>query len=269
VKPNRILSAQLLIFALASLGAGWAGAQSWTVTMAPLQSWVAVASSQTGTKLLAAPADGPIYTSPDAGVTWVQSGAPMINWTSVVSSADGSKLAAAIGIWRPWLQQGGPIFTSTNAGATWVLANTPDELWSAVACSADGSHMVAVAKSGEMYSSADAGATWRGVSAPSEAWSAVAFSADGSRLVATVEGNVIYTARTSPTPELGFFRSDRNLGLSWTIPSMHFVLQQSFSLDAPSWSDVPTTPAVNLTSLQSQVTLPASGGRAFYRLVSR
>jgi hypothetical protein len=48
------------------------------------------------------------------------------------------------------------------------------------------------------------------------------------------------------------------------VPSTNFVLQQS--ADLISWADLTNAPALNLTNLQNQVTLPPSNGSGFYRL---
>jgi photosystem II stability/assembly factor-like uncharacterized protein len=50
---------------------------TWTQTAAPQQSWISVASSSDGTKLVATgntppSAVGYIYTSSDSGATWTQ-----------------------------------------------------------------------------------------------------------------------------------------------------------------------------------------------------
>lgn len=64
--------------------------------------WAAVASSNDGTKLIAAQAYdasgnlGGIFTSVDSGATWLPAtNAPAAVWSSVASSGDGTKLFAA------------------------------------------------------------------------------------------------------------------------------------------------------------------------------
>jgi hypothetical protein len=64
--------------------------------------WKSIASSADGTKLVAAPEIGQIYTSTDSGATWNVANVPNTNWSSVACSADGSKLFAVAkggGIW--------------------------------------------------------------------------------------------------------------------------------------------------------------------------
>jgi hypothetical protein len=82
------------------------------------QSWVSVASSSDGTRLLAADwrtGHGDyIYTSWDSGVTWTQTGTQQ-SWASVASSADGTNLVAAAGGFYT-----GYIYTSADSSATWT-----------------------------------------------------------------------------------------------------------------------------------------------------
>jgi len=59
-----------------------------------------------------------------------------------------------------------------------------------------------------------------------------------------------------------------NLFLSWTIPSMDFVLRQDPDLTTTNWTDVAVQPTLNLTNLQNQVVLPTPPAPMFYRLVS-
>jgi photosystem II stability/assembly factor-like uncharacterized protein len=178
----------------------------------------------------------------------------------VASSADGTKLVA--------LTYGGPIYISTNSGTTWIAASAPAEHWRSVASSADGTKLVAVSY-GPIYTSADAGATWMSNSVPNKAWEAVASSADGSKLTAAVWGHSIYTSHSTPTASLNITPSGRNIVLSWIVPSMDFVLQQNADLTTTNWTDVTTTPTVNLTNLQNQLIVPLSNSNQFYRLKSR
>src|SRR6266850_5502373 len=70
-------------------------AQNWVLTSAPDVYWQAVASSADGNKLVAAVNRGPIYVSPDGGITWAATSATNASWQSVASSADGNTLIAA------------------------------------------------------------------------------------------------------------------------------------------------------------------------------
>jgi photosystem II stability/assembly factor-like uncharacterized protein len=150
------------------------------------RSWLSVASSADGSKLVAVAINDKIYTSTDSGASWTPRESNR-NWRSVASSADGSKLVAVV--------SGGQIYTSANSGASWTPRESNRDWWS-VASSEDGSKLVAVATEGRIYTSTDSGATWT----PRESnrgWLAVASSADGSKLVATTASSFIYTSTDS------------------------------------------------------------------------
>jgi sugar lactone lactonase YvrE len=183
---------------------------TWTQAGGPQSywvSWVSVASSADGTRLLAANGSA-IYASTNGGATWAAANAPSANCWFVASSADGRKLAVA-GYYS------GSIFASTNSGVTWWPASAPITNWSAIASSADGSKLVALASgvSGAIYTSADSGATWQPSRAANRFWHAVATSADGRKLAAvTYSFDGIYTST--------------NFGFDWnqtTAPSNYWA----------------------------------------------
>jgi photosystem II stability/assembly factor-like uncharacterized protein len=233
---------------------------TWTQATAPLTNWFNVASSANGTKLAAATLGGPIYTSADSGASWTLSSAPNVGWAAIASSADGARLVAA---------GNGVIYTSTNSGATWSLAfaTATSVSWISVSSAADGSKLVAAAFGGPIYTSTNAGATWTNAGAPSESWQAVAGSADGTKLVAVYLSNgAICTSQSTPTTSLSLVGSGSHAVISWIIPSMAFTLQQNSNLTATNWTDVTTTPVLNLTNLQNQVIVSPIDRAGFYRL---
>jgi len=128
--------------------------------------------------------------------------------------------------------------------------------------------LVASSADGSIFASSDSGAFWTDTHAPSSPWGCLASSSDGCKLVAVVNGGGIYTWQTTPHPLLNFAPSAGGLLLSWIIPSMPFVLQQSSGLDG-GWAEVSTTPALNYTNLHYEVSLAKPTGATFYRLVSR
>ena len=88
----------------------------WTLTTAPYNGWVAVASSADGNTLVAV--SDSIYVSTNSGASWTAAtNAPGGFWTCVAISADGSKMAAGI--------DGGGIYTSRDHGVTWKLTTAP------------------------------------------------------------------------------------------------------------------------------------------------
>ena len=168
---------------------------------ATIKTWPAIASSSDGTKLVAAPSTGYIYTSSDSGVTWTeQTGSGSRSWTDLTSSSDGTKLAAVSG------GATGYIYTSTNSGVTWtqrspVTASTSRN-WYAITSSADGTKLAAVAYGAHIYISSDSGVTWEqvtdsvvaGVSGTTTAnWRSITSSSDGTKLAAGVSSGYIYT----------------------------------------------------------------------------
>lgn len=203
---------------------------TWTQRTTAAQSWISIASSADGLKLLAADGSGQLYTSGDAGLTWTARAQPR-TWTGVASSVDGSRLVAldasgATGgfiyistdsgvTWTPHAQAAawitvassadgsklvaavfnGQIYTSTDSGVTWTAHDT-NRLWKSVASSADGSKLVAAVDNGQIYTSADSGITWTARDA-SRAWFSVASSGDGTYLVAAEKGGNLYTSSDS------------------------------------------------------------------------
>ena len=91
-------------------------------------------------------------------------------------------------------------------------------------------------------------------------------SADGNEFVASMGGSPsspggIYVSQTTPAPVLNLSALDNVI--SWIIPSLDFNLQES--PDLMNWTDVTNPPALNLTNLQNQVTLPPPTGNSFFR----
>ena len=119
----------------------------------PLQHWSLVASSDDGSKLVAAVWQGYIYTSQDSGSTWTESTSSTRQaWSAVDTSGDGNKLVALSGDMG---YAEGLIHTSHNSGLTWTLStySTNTSLhgrfsWLAVASSSDGNKLAAV---GELH----------------------------------------------------------------------------------------------------------------------
>ena len=102
------------------------------------RSWVQVASSADGRRLVAATTAG-ICTSTNSGTNWTLTSASLRSYWSVACSDDGSKLIAlAAGD----SYNSGSVFTSTDAGATWSSNNAPaPNNWFRVACSSDGTKL--------------------------------------------------------------------------------------------------------------------------------
>ena len=205
-----------------------------------------------------------IATSTNWGTTWnnvMSLGRP--GWSSSAVSADGAKFIAA----------GSGICISTNRGQIWTGFFAPGLIWSALAASSDGARLAAGSftydngdQRGAIYTSTDSGATWTSNNVVSNFWSSIAASADGCNFVAAARGGGIYTWQTTPSPKLNITPSGSGLLISWTVPSMPFVLQESFDLASATWIDVPTSPTLNFTNLHHEVSVPLSITNRFYRL---
>jgi hypothetical protein len=191
---------------------------TWTPTTAPTNTWMSVASSADGTRLVAAASsiyldygdvgqigDGLIYTSGDSGKTWTTTSAPTNWWVSVASSADGTRLVAVASTDN---NGDGMVYRSTNSGITWSAASVPRNRWSSVASSADGVKFVAAAwddgstnyNPGHVYISSDSGQTWVQSAAPTN-WQSVAASADGTKLIASSYGQIFISTNSGATWE--------------------------------------------------------------------
>jgi hypothetical protein len=241
---------------------------TWHATASSNYLWDAVASSADGNQLVAAADGWRLYTSMDSGVTWTFTFTPTTpfwQWGGLACSADGAEVAAVL----TWVTSGpsyfpGPIYFSTNSGAAWTEATAPHDVWRSVASSADGRDLVAAGT--DLQVSTNGGATWMPTLAPTANWQGVASSADGTKLAAVVNGGGIYVYQSTPAPRLSLTPSGSNLMLSWIVPSMDFVLQESSTLATNNWTDVTNTPALNLTNLQCQALVPPLTGTRFYRL---
>ncbi len=176
-----------------------AGAQSWTQTSAPSNSWHSVAISADGTRLIAVAdnydGDGLIYTSTNGGAAWFPTSAPRAAWSSVASSADGMKLVAS---------GNAGLYNSPDYGTTWTLRTNLH--FGSLAASADGTRLIGA--DGSPFTSTDSGATWQ---LSFYAGSCVASSADGTKLVT---GFFAY-----PGQLMGGIFTSTNAGLTWTLTS--------------------------------------------------
>jgi photosystem II stability/assembly factor-like uncharacterized protein len=273
---------------------------TWFQTVAPHGDWRAAACTADGTKLFAGTYNGGIWISTNSGSTWQQSSPsslPNANWLSLATSADGTRIAASGGnqiyvstnagySWQLKTVAGssvalsadggvlvvtgnGSTYISTNFGSTWRTSaiNGSSEggaSGNSIALSADGKYLALADFNSKIYTSTNSGATWV-TNNVSTTWSGIASSADGYRLVAVSAFNQgIWLGQYVPAPQLKLTPSSGNVGLSWTLSSTNFALQQSSNLN--NWSTVTNAPVLNLTNLQNQVSLPASNGSTFFRL---
>ena len=150
----------------------------------PQNSWVSIAVSADGTKLVAVQSTGAVWRSTTSGSSWtVLSGGGLpanALWQTVAASADGARIYVAA--------LGGAIWASSDSGSAWTqLSNgvPTSASWYAISCSAAGDKVMTALYPGDVYISTTAGAAWTqvpaaaGVPSPG-AWSSVVISGDGS-----------------------------------------------------------------------------------------
>lgn len=101
-----------------------------------------------------------------------------------------------------------------------------------------------------------------------EPWRQVASSADGNKLAVIIDGGAIWTLQTTPSPQLKISSASGALDFSWIVPSTNFVLQESSALNG-DWVTLTNLPALNLSTLQEELTLPPANGSGFFRLVAQ
>jgi len=196
-----------------------------------------------------------VATSADSGTTWAWSlstiptnaleNGGVQTWLAVWVSADGRRLAAG-GVGGGYPEgglPGGPVLVSEDFGASWV----------------------------EPPGTADPG--WGGSLAP---WTGLAMSADGLKLTGVFMdgccGNLhpgAVAQQQALAPAMGIGVSAGRLVVSWVVPSANFALQQSSDIGVANWTDVPSAPVLNYSTLREEVTVPSPGKQMFYRLVSR
>src|SRR5215471_15586954 len=100
-------------------------------------------------------------------------------------------------------------------------------------------------------------------------WASVATSADGAKRIAVPDSDAIYLSQSVFPPVLGIINSSADNILSWTVPTMHYVLQQNPNPAILNWADVPVAPLLNYSNMQCQAALAVTNGAMFYRLISR
>jgi hypothetical protein len=272
---NRVVAVALNGDIYTSVDAG----QLWVSNNVPVH-WADVACSANGTKLVAVSSgvgsnngSGAVYLSEDFGQSWLQSQGANITWPewiSVAASADRNKIVtggsvAFTGKCCPCAN----ICTSTDGGGHFFATSACLWYWVSLASSADGTRLAACqANGGPVFLSSDSGATWL----PSGSFpgaGAVACSADGRKLIVAVNNGGIYTLdQLLGAPVLRIQRSNATgeLDISWSVPSVPFILQQSPSLVTTSWQDVTGPPSLDNATLCYGVTVPAPVGAMFYRL---
>ena len=241
----------------------------WLPTSAPSNSWRSIASSADGTKLLAGTEFSAIpYVSTNSGTTWIPTTLPTTKqWGAVACSADGKKMAAAYTADGSFIP--GHMFTSVDSGTTWESNRLATGFWEAIAMSSDGNKIVLVSEDSVVFTSTNFGVNWESNTITGSSdfvyYNSLASSADCGKLITgSIFNQTAFVSQSVYPPQLNLTPANTNLAVSWFIPSINIVLQQSS--DLTTWADVTNVPVLNLTNLQNQVTLPSSNASGFYRL---
>jgi photosystem II stability/assembly factor-like uncharacterized protein len=241
---------------------------TWTKAALPALAWDSVTSSADGVTWMAGIFEGGgLYISTDSGASWVKTTAPVAGWNFTACSPDGSKLAAAN-------IPESAIYVSSDTGKSWKRSNAPRLTWISLKFAADGTKLVAVAPNAPVYLSDDLGQTWTAAKAPSIIWFKVVSSADGTKMAASAPDwytgthgpGPIYTWQGIQPPSLSLSPSGDNAVISWILPAMDFVLQQTRDLVTTNWSDVLIPPTLNLTNLHNEISVPRASGNRYFRL---
>ena len=230
------------------------GATSCSTSSVPAAVWKSLASSAAGLRVVAADLNGVIYFSQDFGATWTQTNFPGQSWNSVCTSSDGKWIGAASGT---------DSFISSDFGISWQTNHLAGK---SIACSATGTNWLIVGA--QIYTSANSGASWQ-TNLAAASWNSGAMSADGNEIVVFGSAQGTWLGSETPSPQLNIQSQNSNIVVSWLLPSTNFVLQQSADLTTPSWTPVSPNPTLNFTNLQQQVTVPATGSNAFFRLITQ
>jgi hypothetical protein len=223
------------------------------------------------------------------------------NVASLACSASGGIVAVGVAAGLNYTNVG--VATSADGCVTWTWAPSgaigavSGWGWFPVVCSADGRIMAALMDGMQdllypvwgavLWASRDQGASWAeapwvpwDAPPPSDMtdiapWTGLAMSADGRRLTGTYVVDpwpnlrcLAVTLQQPPEPNLALARSGGGLTLSWMVPSMGFVVQESPALGTNNWTEVAATPVVNYSTLRYEVTIPTPSGTTFYRLIS-
>src|SRR5262249_20549452 len=199
----------------------------------------------------------PLAISSNWGKNWQD--ATVAGVYCVGCSADGARMIAASFRRSP----AGPVFVSKDSGVSWTQVTNSGVAAYIAANSSDGKTIIAAENTtvpgGEspIFISHDSGESWSSNSFQNVSWVSVASSADGSILMAGTSGGGIYTLQSTPTPVLGStIVGSNSLLLSWTVPSISFVLEQNPNVNLGSWQKVPAKPVLNYSNLLYQVTIP-------------
>jgi photosystem II stability/assembly factor-like uncharacterized protein len=161
---------------------------TWNTLTTMNAKWSCIASSKTGSLVVAGKYNDYIYVSTDTNHTTWESKTSSTNnkWTSVKISEKGQMIAATAHMSK--------IFISTDVGNTWKMCEN-SRAWKKIALSFDGSIIGAVVYGGYIYISYDGGNNWisREVIV-NRNWVSISMSSSGLYMCAVEKGGRIYVS---------------------------------------------------------------------------
>jgi hypothetical protein len=244
------------------------GNSSWNVsTNASFGFYSSAACSADGRKIAvvrqsSSGGPGGILISTDWGQTWNPTTAPVLYWTALAFSAEEAKLFACGWNFSP--ETG--LYSTTNDGDSWMKVGLPVTAARSLTVSADG-HKLAISST-MIFASANGGTNWITNSIPSASagWIVTASADGGNLFAANLNSGLMYHTASVQPPLISLEYGLSACKLSWIIPSVNFLLEQSADFYSASWVPLTNVPYLNLSNLHYEVTLPATGDDRFFRL---
>lgn len=170
---------------------------TWSTTTNPsgtTASWVTMALSADGSKIIAGEDNGKLLYSSNSGASFTVSNSTTARWLAPSINADGSVMLVN--------KYPNGIFRSTDNGATWTnvqVQGSGDLQWTAI--SANGNTAAATNWAGKVWLSHDKGATWTTTSTSSTSnYNTVSISANGEVIFASsFDNNIDYSLDSGAT----------------------------------------------------------------------
>jgi hypothetical protein len=205
------------------------GGDTWRRLDAPTDTWVSIACSADGQKVVAAIYGGALNVSSDSGATWTKSDFAQHIWSKVASSSDGNHLVAVASS------------TTANSNADFTDAD------------------------GAVYRSLDGGRTWFAASAPQAVWTSVAVSKDGTRIAAASKHIGIWLSGPVAEAPMRISLTPEGVTLSSEVSFAISVLLQSTNLESGLWSVINRDPSSS--GDPHSTVIVAAANRQFFRLI--
>jgi photosystem II stability/assembly factor-like uncharacterized protein len=173
---------------------------SWSITTLPTSDAMTVASSQDGTKVWVAGANGRIYYSNNSGTSFSlkynYDGYSSFDY--IATDSTGTKLVAARCASNPVT-----LLTTSDSGSSWQTFPAPVSNqcgYYGIALSSNGNQIFVARYNGYIYRTTDSGVTWTQLTgAGSRYWKGFAISPDGNTIVASAHNDFAYYSTNGGT----------------------------------------------------------------------